>query len=105
MGYEKKKIHEKKETRIEAFEKALGKFSSNIYSAMVKDPEDTRFLKIICKAPQDWLIIIGLYAEDGTPIVAFGQGISMAGALRSLAGSMSADRYSGDKFAGGVKEV
>lgn len=105
MGHEKKKLHAKKATRVETFEQALGAFSSNIYAVLVKDPEETRFLKIVCKASEDWLVILGLYGDDGTPIVAFGQGISMAGALKSLAGSMSADRYSGDKFANGPKKA
>lgn len=104
MGYEKKKIHASKASKIELYEKALLAFSSNLYASLVKDPEDTRFLKVICKDRQDWLVIIGLFADDGTPIVAFGQGISFAAAMRSLSGSMAADRYSGDKYAGGGSE-
>ncbi len=99
MSVTKRLLEGEKESRTEALEKALLKFSSNVFSALVKNPEDVRFLKVICKDPEDWLCIMGIFSDDGTPLVAFGNGPTFATALMSLSSSMAGDKWKDDKYA------
>lgn len=80
-------------------EQFLRTWSSNLYSVMVKYPMDFRFLKILQRDSGDWLSVLGLYDEDGTPTVAFGAGYTLGTALTALRASVSSGKLRPDTYA------
>lgn len=76
----------------------LSKFYSNLMSILVKHPDDCRFLKTQKRADGDWLAILGIYGEDGTPLVAFGSGGSYVGALAALNATVGRGDWRTDKY-------
>lgn len=80
---------------------ALSRTMSNVHHWLVKRPEDVRFLRMTLKENGEWLAILAIYADDGTPMVAFGSGELYIDALRSLNSSIAGDKWKLDKFANG----
>jgi len=78
---------------------AIAKTMSNLHHWMAKRGEDVRFLRITPKENGEWLAIMAIYGEDGTPMVAFGSGELYIDALRSLNSSIAGDKWKEDKFA------
>lgn len=85
-----------KETRLSI---ALQEFSSNLYHMLVSGSEETRFLKVKQRGQGDWLSIIGAYSEDGSPVVAYGQGSTYVSSLMNLSSSIAAGAWKPDKYA------
>lgn len=83
----------------QALEDGLKACSSNLYSELISNASETRFLKVTCKGENDWLAILGSYAPDGTPIVCFGNGHSFTSAMFSLGSSIAGEKWKGDQYA------
>lgn len=71
---------------------------SNLHHWLAKRQEDVRFLRLK-PANGEWIAILGIYGDDGAPLVAFGRGELYTDALRSLNSSISASKWQPDKFA------
>jgi len=71
---------------------------SNLHHWLAKRSDEVRFLRLKPQAGE-WIAILGIYGDDGTPLVAFGRGELYTDALRSLNSSISAGKWQQDKFA------
>lgn len=71
---------------------------SNLHHYLAKRQEDVRFLRLK-PVGGEWLAILGIYGDDGSPLVAFGRGELYTDALRGLNASISGGKWSADKFA------
>lgn len=72
---------------------------SNLQHFMMRRAEDVRYLRIVPRGEAEWLAILAITSEDGTPMVAFGHGEEWIDALRALNASVSAGKWKDDKFA------
>lgn len=80
---------------------ALCRATPNLYHFLVKNPQDLRFLKVSQRSEADWLCILAVFAEDGSPMVAFGTGSTFIAAFLNLQATVAGGRWKPDKFAGG----
>lgn len=71
---------------------------SNLHHYLAKRTEDVRFMRLK-PTNGEWLAILGIFGDDGTPLVAFGRGELYTDALRGLNASISGGKWSADKFA------
>ena len=62
----------------------------------VKNPEDFDRLTLINRG-YDWLAIVKGYDKDGAPVVCFGSGEGLIGALIGANGAIAANRWKPDK--------
>jgi len=74
---------------------------SNLHHWLAKRPEDVRFLRIVPRGTNDWLAIMGIWGEDGTPMVIFGSGELYTDALRGLNAAIASGAFRPDKYATG----
>lgn len=78
----------------------LSRSMSNLHHWLVKRKEDVRFLRVTLRDNGEWLAILAIFDEDGTPLVAFGSGELYTDALRGLNSSIAGDKWKADKLYG-----
>lgn len=76
----------------------FSKYLSNVFHLLVSHPDSMRFIKCACRGEGDWLIVVGVFGEDGTPLVAFGSGTSLFEALVNVNTTISKGHWKADKY-------
>jgi hypothetical protein len=74
---------------------------SNLHHWLTKRVDEVRFLRLVPRNTNDWLAIMGVWGDDGTPMVVFGSGELYTDALRGLNASIAKGAFKVDKFATG----
>lgn len=100
MGYEKKRKQKgfAAAEREHAFIKALSDYSSNLYRSLIKDTLYTSYLKLLKRDDDTWLALLGVWTNEGLPVVFFGNGRTVMDALQSLTGAMASNKHRADKY-------
>lgn len=101
MGYEKKRKAKgwKRSVRAHEFLLAFRTYSSNIYSALFKDTDYTGYLKLLHREDGSWIAMMGVWTNEGLPVVCFGNGNTAIDALESLSRGMASNAWKADKYA------
>jgi hypothetical protein len=78
---------------------ALSGFYSNLYGCLRWEGEGVRFLRINWRASGDVMAVLGIFNEDGAPMVAFGSGLTLYQALGNLNVSILKGHWRPDTYA------
>lgn len=90
---------EARREREDLLVQALKEFNSNLGAALGDTTGYTRFFKVMRRDDGSWLAMLGGWDSEGAPIVAFGSGKSLMGAVGTLGRAMAADEWRDDKYA------
>lgn len=78
---------------------ALKQFDTNVGAALGDTTGYTRFFKVLRREDGSWLAMIGGWDEEGAPVIAFGNGKSLLGAVGILGRALAADEWREDRYA------